>query len=202
MGCHTWFRNKISDMPQEHLEKLRNKYAREIKNAYIYKCSCEDWLNGCEDELKYLNECYPTEEDKKNELYKMELEMYKKHNSKEYYEKVRGRYVKDLEILQNPKSTRNQLLRVFSKHDLSFDKDLKNGSYDMSGVGWCDNYRVCGNPYPFAIHHNAEEAIEWLKAFDNGNNICTDMTWGMCDELKAIIIEFFNNFPNGTIHYG
>lgn len=189
-------------MPQEHLEKLRKKYIREIKNAYIYKCSCQDWLNGCEYELKYLNECYPTDEDKKSEFYKMEFEMYKKHSSKEYFEKARRRYVKDLEILQNPKSTRNQLLRVFSRHDLSFDKDLKNGSYQMSDVGWCDNYRVWGNPYPCATHHNAQEAIEYLEAFDNGHNVCTNMTWGMCDELKEIIVDFFNEFPNGTIHYG
>ena len=182
-------------MPQEHLEKLRKKHIKGIKKAYIFNCSCQEWLDTCANILKDMK---PRDTDS----YKMELSMYTKMNSKEYYEKKHNRYAKDLAILENPKSTRNQILKVFSRHDPSFDKDLKNGSYEMSGVGWCDNYRVWGNPYPCVTHHNAEEAIEWLEAFDNGNNICTDMTWGMCDELKEIIVDFFNEYPNGTIHYG
>ncbi len=202
MVCHTWFRNKIADMPQEHLEKLRKKHIKDIKKSYIYNCSCQDWLNSCERQLQYLNKLYPTDENKKDELYKIEFKLLQKENTKEYFEKARGRYVKDLEILQNPKLTRNQILKVFSRHDLSFDKNLKNGSYEMSTVGWHDNYRVSGVPYPCATHHNAEEAIEWLEEYDNGRNICCDMAWGMCDEIRYILVEFFNEFPNGTIHYG
>lgn len=200
MGCHTWFRNKIADMPQEHLEKLKEVHIKGIKNAYIYKCSAEAWIKDGEIGLKSLEEDYPTDEDKKSELYKMEKKMLEEHSTKEYYEKAHGRYVKDLEILQNPKSTRNQILKVFSRHDLSFDKDLKNGSYEMSKVGWGDNYRI--SDYQCVVHHNAQEAIEWLEEYDNGNNICCDMKWGMCEEIKIMITEFFNEFPNGTIHYG
>jgi len=189
-------------MPKEHLNKLRKEHIKGIRKSYIYNCSCEQWLKGCEEELQDLEKKFPTEKDKHDDLYKMEYAMYKKHNSKEYFEKIRGKYVKDLEILLNPNSTRKQLLGVFSRHDLSFDKDLKNGTYNLSSLGWYDNYRVIGKPYPCAIHHNAEEAIEWLEVFDNGNNICTDMAWGMCEELKIIINEFFKEFPNGTIHYG
>jgi hypothetical protein len=133
-------------------------------------------------------------------MYEMELKWAKKRNSKEYYEKARGRYVKDLEILENPKSKRNQLLRVFSRHDLSFDKDLKNGSYEMTHVGWNDNYRVSG--YPCAVHHNAQEAIEFLEGFDDNNKIRCGSKRGMCQEIRDIVINFFNEFPNGTIHYG
>ena len=202
MGCHTWFRNKIADMPQEHLEKLKEVHIKGIKNAYIYKCSAETWIKDGEIGLKSLEEDYPTDEDKKSELYKLEKKMLEKHTTKEYYEKAHGRYVKDLEILKNPKSTRNQILKVFSRHDLSFDKDLKNGSYEMSDVGWYDNYRVSGNPYPCVVHHNAQEAIEWLENYDNGKNIICDFKEGMCDEVREILVEFFNKFPNGTIHYG
>lgn len=202
MGCHTWFRNKISDMPQEHFDKLRKVHIKGIRKSYIYNCSCQEWLKGCEEELKELEKMFPTEESKHDDLYRMEYAMYKKHNSKEYYEKARGRYVKDLEILLNPKSVKRQVLGVFSRHDLSFDKDLKNGSYEMSDVGWHDNYRVSGNPYPCATHHNAEEAIKWLEEYNDGKNIICNLHEGMCDEVKNIITEFFNKFPNGTIHYG
>ena len=198
MGCHTWFRKKIEDMPQEHLEKLREVHIRGIKNAYIYKCSCEQWLRDCEENIKDLDNDFPTDEDKKDELYKIEIQSLKKCGTKEYYEKARGRYVKDLEILENPKSTKKQLIGVFGRHDLSFG----DGSYEMSDVGWHDNYRVSGNPYPCVTHHNAQEAIEWLEKYDNGKNIICDFKEGMCDEVRKILIEFFNKFPNGTIHYG
>lgn len=192
-------------MPIEHLEKLREVHIKDIKNAYIYKCSCQKWLNVLEEELKYIEQTYTEEEKKTSQTYKMEIQMNKRMNSKEYYEKVRGRYAKDLEILQNPKATRRQLLRVFKRHDLSFDlnKTATDGSYLLQHFGWCDNYRVSGHPYPCATHHNAQEAIEWLENFSNGNNICIDgRPTRMCDELKEIIYKFFTEFPNGTIHYG
>ena len=52
MGCHTWFRNSISDMPQEHLDKLREIHLKGVKNAYIVKCTCEEWISGLEDSIK------------------------------------------------------------------------------------------------------------------------------------------------------
>lgn len=202
MGCHTWFRNKISDMPQEHLEKLRKRHIKQIKNAYIYKCSCQQWIDGCKNDIKDIEKSYTEEEKKNDQMYKFELKLAKKMNTKEYYEKARGRYVKDLEILRNPNSTRKQLLRVFKRHDLSFElnKDATDGSYLLEGLGWCDNYRVSG--YPCVTHHNAQEAIEWLEAYDNGHNIHIDGKDGMCEQIKQIVTEFFKEFPNGTIHYG
>lgn len=187
-------------MPQEHLEKLRQMHINRIKHAYIFNCSCEQWIKECKEDLKNLEESYTEEEKKTNNHYKLEREMYEKMSTKEYYDKACNRYIKDLEILQDPKSTRKKLFGVFSRHNSSFDKDLENGSYGMSDVGWVDNYRVSG--YPCVTHHNAKEAIEWLEEYDNGNNICCDMKWGMCDEIKTLITDFFNQFPNGTIHYG
>ena len=191
-------------MPQEHFEKLREIHIKQIKNAYIYKCSCQQWLKDCEEGLKDIEANYTEEEKKTSQMYKMEIQMYKKRNSREYYEKARDKYVKDLNTLQNPKATRKQILRIFKRHDFSFDlnKDATDGSYSLSQFGWGDNYRVSGNPYPCATHHNAEEAIEWLENYDNGHNIYCNYKEGMCQEVRDIIIEFFNKYPNGTIHYG
>lgn len=201
MGCHTWFRNKVADMPPEHLERLRQYHIKGIKNAYIYKCSLGQWLADAEEELKDLEEDY-SDEAKKSESYKLYRNLAKKSGTKEYYEKHRAQYVKDLETLQNPKATRLQLLRVFKRHDLSFELDRygKEGSYEMSNVGWYDQYRVSG--YPGVTHHNAEEAIKFLEEYDNGNNIVCDYKTGMCNEVRDIINNFFKQFPNGTIHYG
>ena len=200
MGCHTWFRNSIADMPLEHLEKLREKHIKGIKNAYIYKCSCEDWINS---NKKTVAEIERTE-DKESDFYKSELSFYTKMGTKEYYEKARNKYVKDLEILQNPKATRKQLLRVFKRHDFVFElnKNATDGSYLLDDFGWGDNYRVSGNPYPCVVHHNAEEAIQWLESYDNGHNIYCDGKDGMCQDIKDIVTEFFAEYPNGTIHYG
>ena len=190
-------------MPQEHFEKLIKKHIKGIKNAYIYsRCSCQQWLRDCERELKNLEESYTEEEKKTDQMYKFEKRMLEKTSSKEYYEKARGRYVKDLEILQNPKSTKKQIFRVFKRHDLSFElnKDATDGSYLLDGLGWYDNYRI--SDYQHVTHHNAQEAIEWLESYDNGHNIICDWNEGMCQEVRDIITEFFNNFPNGTIHYG
>lgn len=201
MGCHTWFRNKVADMPPEHLERLRQYHIKGIKNAYIYKCSLGQWLADSNDELNDLEQEF-SEEEKKGKLYKMYRKSAEKWGTKEYYEKHRNQYKKDLETLQNPKATRLQLLRVFKRHDLSFELDRygKEGSYEMSNVGWYDQYRVSG--YPGVTHHNAEEAIKFLEEYDNGNNIVCGYKTGMCDEIREIVNDFFKQFPNGTIHYG
>jgi hypothetical protein len=151
-----------------------------------------------------FGDSYTEEEKKTSQMYKMEIQICKKRNSREYYEKARDKYVKDLKTLQNPKATRKQILRIFKRHDFSFDlnKDATDGSYSLSQFEWGDNYRVSGNPYPCATHHNAEEAIEWLENYDNGHNIYCNFKEGMCQEVRDIVIDFFNKYPNGTIHYG
>ena len=198
MGCHTWFMNKIADMPQEHLDKLRENTIKDIKSAYIYKESAANWFANAENELKWFEE----ENDMTNlsDSDKAYYGVLVKMADRKYYKKARGKYVRDLRTLQNPKSTRLQILKAIARHDILFDKDLNNGSYEMSDVGWHDNYRVSG--YPTVTHHNAEEAIKFLEEYDNGNNIQYDYTKGMCNEIRDIITKFFNEFPNGTIHYG
>lgn len=202
MGCHTWFRNKLADMPKEHLEALRKRYIREIKKAYILNCSYEEWLKCHEDDLIDIEKRYTEEEKKTNQLYKIELELIRKTKTREYYEKARKRYLKDLEILNNQTSPKKQLFGAFKKHDLSFElnKDATDGSYSLDNLGWHDNYRVSG--YPCVTHHNAKEAIKWLEEYDNGNNIECDYVKGMSCKIREIINKFFNEFPNGTIHYG
>ena len=200
MGCHTWFRNKIADMPQEHINKLREVHIKRIKNAYIYKCSKECWMNNIKSELDEFRKQYKGQLTKLSAPDKVWYDILKKECSEDFYTKERQKYVDDLETLKNPKATREELLKIFIRHDLSFDKDLKNGSYDLGDVGWHDNYRVYG--YPDVTHHNADEAIKFLEEYDDGNNIQCDYIKGMCDEIRDIINNFFKQFPNGTIHYG
>ena len=202
MGCHTWFRNRISDMPQEHFDIFVKRYIEKIKNAYIYRCSLDKWQKSCDNILNDIEKQYSDEEKKTSKAYKDEIKMYTKMRSEEYYQKTHKRYAKDLEILQNPKSSKKQVFRVFSRHDFMFklNKDTTDGTYSLEGFGWHDEYRVTG--YPPIVHHNAQEAIEWLESYDNGHNIYCNYTEGMSDEIRDIINMFFKEYPNGTINYG
>ena len=196
MGLHTWFRNKTSDMPKEHFEKLRKKCIRDIKKAFIYTCSYDEWVADCDEGLKSLEEEYRDIEH--DQFYKMWRNMLKRDKRQEYYEKTHGKYVKDLEILQNPNSTRNKILRILAYHDMSFDKDIKNGSYLLKGLGYCDNYRINDG---YVTHHNAEEARKWLEEYDNGHNIHIGKRTVSANEAIEITNKFFETYPNGTIHY-
>ena len=195
MGCHTWFRNKISDMPQDHLVRLREKTARSCRNAWIVKCSYNEWAKDIDESINSYND-----KKKLSEYDKGYINLLKKRRTKEYYSNARNKYLDDAKALENDTTSKDKVLKILAKHNLLFDEDLKNGSYDLGDVGWHDNYRVYG--YPNVTHHNADEAIKFLEEYDNGNNIQCDYIKGMCNDIKDIITSFFNEFPNGTIHYG
>lgn len=193
----TWFRNKIDDMPQEHLDKLIKKHIRGIMKSYIYGVSFTQYRKDCDELMKCLEEDYE-DKDKNDDFYKFEKEFLEKESTREYYEKSHNKYVKDLEILKNPNSTKKELIKVFARHDLSFSRD----SYLLQGLGWYNNYRIIGDEFTSVVHHNAEEAIKWLEEYDNGENIICNNKKGMSDEIREIIRDFFKQYPNGTIHYG
>jgi hypothetical protein len=193
MGCHTWFYNKISEMPIEHYEKMKAKIAKQCRNAYIVKCSCSEWVKGGEKELAHYN-------GKNSEVDKSFAKFLKEISTKEYYEKKRNEYIKDAELLENPNTPRKKVLRIFAKHKVIFDKGTKDGYYELGEFGWHDKYRVYG--YPDGNFKSAEEAIKFLEEYDNGNNIIYDFKKGMCDEIRDIINNFFKEYPNGYINYG
>lgn len=196
MGCHTWFANKITAITEEHVEKLRNQTAKDIRNAWIVKCSFNEWHKEIQEDIDEM-------ENDSKELSKSDkkwLELLNKMNTNEYYEKKRKKYIKDAEILENISSPIKKVLTVLAIHNTLFDKDLENGYYDLSHLGWGDNFRVYG--YPNDKFYNAQDAIKFLEDYDNGKNIVYDFKEGMCDEIRDIINKFFTEFPNGRLSYG
>ena len=188
--------NKISAIPQEHVEKLRKETAKNIRNAWIVQCSFDEWHKEMQDDIDELE----NKGEKMTESDKSWLELLKEMNSRKYYDKERKKYVKDAEILENGASPIKKVLRVLARHNTLFDKDLENGYYDLGHLGWGDNFRVYG--YPHDKFYNAQDAIKFLEEYDNGQNITCDFTEGMCDEIRDIINKFFTEFPNGMLHYG
>jgi hypothetical protein len=72
-------------------------------------------------------------------------------------------------------------------------------AYDLSKMGWHDNFRVYG--YPNESFYNAEDAINFLKEYDQ-DKVVYNGKEGYCDEITDIIMNFFNEYPNGYIEYG
>ena len=195
MGCHTWFYNKISEMPNEHLEELKKKVAKHCRDAYIVKCTYEEWVKDIQDDLKrYVDKEYLSDDDK------FWVDYFKKAETREYYDKTRKKYIKEAETLENPKTPKKRALKIITKHETLFDKNLENGYYDLSDFGWGDNYRVYG--YPDGNFKSTEEAIKFLEEYDDGSNITYGSKNGMCDEIREIINDFFKEYPKGYIDYG
>jgi hypothetical protein len=72
-------------------------------------------------------------------------------------------------------------------------------SYDLSKMGWRDQYRVFG--YPNGKFTNPEEAIYFLINYDQ-EKISFNLKTGYCEEIGNIINRFFTEYPNGYIEYG
>ena len=46
MGCHTWFNNRLSDIPNEHLNILKMKALSNINGQRILKCKdYDEWVD-------------------------------------------------------------------------------------------------------------------------------------------------------------
>lgn len=192
MGCHTWFYNRISEIPNAHLDSYRKKVAKTCRNAYIVKQSFKSWSDDIERELRFYKN---RRKDASDEFFIKYLE---KAKTRKYYDEKRNEYIKDAEALENLDTPRKEVLRIIAKHESLFN--LEDGYYSLSGFGWHDNYRVSG--YPEGVFESAEKAIKFLENYDNGNNITYEYKNGMCDEIRDIINNFFEEYPNGYIDYG
>ena len=162
MGCHTWFKNRISDIPQDHLVRLREETAKSCRNAWIVKTSYDRWLNETKRDLDNFEKSHK-KDGKLSKDDKSYLGMLKKMSTRKYYDDKRNEYLGDAEALENPKTPRNKVLRVLAKHNFLFDEDLRNGYYDLGQFGWGDNFRVYG--YPEGRFTSAEEAISFLETY-------------------------------------
>lgn len=196
MGCHTWFANKISAIPQEHVDALRKKTAENIHKAWIVQCSFNEWHKEMQEDIDEMESESKELSQGDNEW----LKLLKKMNTKEYYDKQRKKYLRDAEILEKESSPIKKVLGALARHNTLFDEDLENGYYDLGDLGWGDNFRVYG--YPPDKFYNAQDAIKFLEEYDNGKNITCDFKEGMCDEIRDIINKFFTEFPNGRLSYG
>lgn len=206
---NTYFRNNIRDIPKQHISKLINKYIKQIKKAYIYNTTLEQWQKGCEEELKELSQQYTDEEKELNPLCQLEIEHIKKISTKEYYEKAKQKYINDLNALEiykaaNDLINKKHLFNIFKRHDLSFDYDNKTnkGSYLLQGLAWHNNYII--TIYPGITHHNAKETITFLQQYIKEGNAIKNKKGKIItlEDAITIVNEFFKQFPNGTIHYG
>ena len=195
MGCHTWFYNKISEMPNEHLSILKERTAKRCRDAYIVKTTFDKWLEGIEKDLEH----YVGRESKSDDD-NFWLDFLNKAKSREYYDKTRNAYIKDAEILENPRTSTKRVLKLIAKYQELFDNDFENGYYGLGDFGWHDKYRVSG--YPEGKFKSADEAIKFLEEYDNGDNITYDFKKGMCDEIRDVINNFFREYPKGCIDYG
>lgn len=197
MGCHTWFYNKISDIPNSHITKLREKAAKDIKGFYLYNCSYEKWVADRDEDIAEMMRLEHLDEQDKEWL-----EQLKRTRTKEYFMEKLKEYDDRIKRFEDPDTPKEELLKLFSHQFVLFDADLDNGYYNLSDWGWGDNYRVSGNPYyPDEKFYSATSAINFLENYDD-RLITYDMKEGMCDEIRNIINNFFNEYPHGMICYG
>ena len=191
MGCHTWFSNKISDIPSEDVEVLRERCVREIEGAWIYRTPRGEFIASIKRDL---------EDEIKNDGDKMWIDSLTKMSDPKYYDKKIRSYKRDIKILKDKNAKIRDVLRVLSKHMILFNKNLENGYYDLGYLGYGDNYRVHG--YPEEVFYDAETAIKFLENYPQ-KMISSGMgKEGMCDEIRNIITEFFKKYPKGKISYG
>lgn len=191
MGCHTWFSNKIADIPSEHVETLRERCVKDIESTWIYSTPRGEFIASIKKEL---------EEEINDDGDKMWIETLTKMSDPKYYDRKIKSYKRDIKVLKDKKAKTRDVLKILSKHMILFSKDLENGYYDLSDLGYGDNYRVYG--YPEEVFYDAETAIKFLENYPQ-NMISSGMgKEGMCDEIKDIITEFFKKYPRGKISYG
>jgi hypothetical protein len=186
MGCHTWFFNKIADIPPEHIKIYKERGAYSIRNSYIFGCTCKQFLDDIGRDLVDARK-------RKDENLSKILQ---KMNSKEYYERHIKKYKRRLELFESDETDISKLLKALSDEHILFGKTLDD--YYQVPEYW-DNFRAYG--YPPEKFYDAESAIKFLEGYDSKKIIYGERE-GMCDEIRDIIIEFFNKYPNGKLEYG
>ena len=185
---HTYFNNKVSCISDSEIEKLRKHYIENIKSAYIYNVSLEEWLSSFEEDVIEDTECA--------DLYEIEQKLKHEMCSEEYYNKQHARYVNDLKMLEDDSTPREELIKIFDRHDIAFS--IKDDDYNLENLGWDDNYVI--NEYIGESFDDAESAIKFLESLDDDKIECNGKK-GMTDEVRGIINEFFKQYPHGSIHY-
>lgn len=177
MGCHTWFNNKIINMPKEDLDKLKEKTLSNIKQQRILKCKdYDEWANVIRE-------------------WRIDQEIKDEFLDKNFWRNRREHVLWAKSVLEADNPNPDAVLSVLKE----FGSLVYDESYDLTDMGWCDNFRVYG--YPEEKFYNAEDAINFLKKYDQ-SKITYKKKIGYCEEIGNIITSFFNAYPNGFIEYG
>jgi hypothetical protein len=177
MGCHTWFNNKIINMPKKDLDILKERTLSNIKQQRILKCKdYDEWA-------KIIRE-WKIDQDVKDEFL-----------DKNFWRKRRDHVLWSKSVLEADDPNPETVISVLKE----FGNLVYDNTYDLTDMGWCDNFRVYG--YPEEKFYNAEDAIKFLKEYDQ-SKITYKKKNGYCDEIGNIITNFFNEYPNGFIEYG
>ena len=177
MGCHTWFNNRLSDIPNEHLNILKMKALSNINGQRILKCKdYDEWV-------------------KTISSWHIDSDVKKKFIDKNFWDKRRKHVLWAKSVLETADPNPEAVLSVIRE----FGGLIYEDSYDLSGMGWWDNFRVYG--YPEGDFKSAKETIDFLKKYDQ-SMITYNGVEGYCDDIGDIINKFFKEYPNGYIEYG
>lgn len=176
MGCHTWFNNSLDCIPDKDYQKLKEISLETINNSTIMKCDYDKWVTTVAS-------------------WHIDGETKKEFIQKEFYDKKLRHYTWAKEVLEAEDPNKDAVISVFKE----FGGLVYEDSYDLSKMGWCDQFRVYG--YPEGKFTNPEEAINFLMNYDQ-EKIVFDNKTGYCEEIGNIINSFFIEYPNGYIEYG
>jgi hypothetical protein len=165
-------------MPKEDLDKLKEKTLSNIKQQRILKCKdYDEWAN-------VIREWRIKDQEIKDEFL-----------DKNFWKNRREHVLWAKSVLEADDPNPDAVLSVLKE----FGSLVYDESYDLTDMGWCDNFRVYG--YPEEKFYNAADAIKFLKEYDQ-SKITYKKKNGYCDEIGNIITSFFNAYPNGFIEYG
>jgi hypothetical protein len=164
-------------MSKKDLDILKERTLSNIKQQRILKCKdYDEWA-------KIIRE-WKIDQDVKDEFL-----------DKNFWRKRRDHVLWSKSVLEADDPNPETVISVLKE----FGNLVYDNTYDLTDMGWCDNFRVYG--YPEEKFYNAEDAIKFLKEYDQ-SKITYKKKNGYCDEIGNIITNFFNEYPNGFIEYG
>lgn len=181
MGCHTWFYNKIDNMPKEHMSNIKEKLITNINKYWIMNISKED----------FIKEIQETIDANTSSAYLKEM------LNDGYYESQISKYRKYLNILHDDKN-----IDAFKSvvKDCYSCREIDNVSFfSLTPFEWHDNFRIYG--YPEEIFCDAQTLINFLKNYDQ-TMIGPKESTGFNTDIENIIKEFFDKYPNGMVQFG
>lgn len=176
MGCHTWFNNSLDCIPDKDYQKLKEVCIDNLNKSTIMNCDYDKWV-------------------KTITSWNLDGRTKKKYIQKDFYDKRLRHLNWAKEVLEADNPNKDAVISVLKE----FGGLVYEDSYDLSKMGWRDQYRVFG--YPNGKFTNPEEAIYFLINYDQ-EKITFNLKTGYCEEIGNIINRFFTEYPNGYIEYG